>query len=280
MATARPGGRRRGGGLTKAETALILAGVLPVACAASAVTAIAGAAAARAAGAARWCHSAVQAHALSCQAQQVHERVQQEEDDHRGCYSPGTGRRTGITSPGLPSTGRSTCAASAGRAPVLTLWAAVVAERLGHPPDTALSLASAVAGTAAQAKARRLGLAEERDNQDGDMRDASAPRQRVRLLGKDIAMTADADGVVLAAGGEGKPVPAAPVRAYLAKAFGDRLADAWGAMNALARSLDPDELNRVGFRLYEQFRPEVPEGVNGWGAKGELRLDKIRDAAP
>jgi hypothetical protein len=26
------------------------------------------------------------------------------------------------------------------RAPVLTLWAAVVAERLGHPPDTALSL--------------------------------------------------------------------------------------------------------------------------------------------
>jgi hypothetical protein len=49
------------------------------------------------------------------------------------------------------------------RAPVLTLWAAVVAERLGHPPDTALSLASAVAGTAARAKARRLGIAEERD---------------------------------------------------------------------------------------------------------------------
>jgi hypothetical protein len=47
------------------------------------------------------------------------------------------------------------------RAPVLTLWAAVVAERLGHPPETALSLASAVAGTAARAKARRLGLAEE-----------------------------------------------------------------------------------------------------------------------
>ena len=44
------------------------------------------------------------------------------------------------------------------RAPVLTLWAAVVAERLGHPPDTALSLAGAVAGTAARAKARRLGI--------------------------------------------------------------------------------------------------------------------------
>jgi hypothetical protein len=29
---------------------------------------------------------------------------------------------------------------------VLTLWAAVVAERLGHPPDTALTLGGAVAG--------------------------------------------------------------------------------------------------------------------------------------
>ena len=50
------------------------------------------------------------------------------------------------------------------RAPVLTLWAAVVAERLGHPPDTALSLASAVAGTAARAKARRLGITKELDH--------------------------------------------------------------------------------------------------------------------
>ena len=32
------------------------------------------------------------------------------------------------------------------RAPVLTLWAAVVAERLGHRPDTALSLAERALG--------------------------------------------------------------------------------------------------------------------------------------
>jgi hypothetical protein len=44
------------------------------------------------------------------------------------------------------------------RAPVLTLWAAIVAERLGHRRETAFSLASAVAGTAARAKARRLGI--------------------------------------------------------------------------------------------------------------------------
>jgi hypothetical protein len=42
------------------------------------------------------------------------------------------------------------------RAPVLTLWAAVVAERLGHPANTALTLGRAVAGSAAQVKARNI----------------------------------------------------------------------------------------------------------------------------
>ena len=36
------------------------------------------------------------------------------------------------------------------RAPVLTLWATVAAERLGHPADTALTLGRAVAGSAAR----------------------------------------------------------------------------------------------------------------------------------
>ena len=44
------------------------------------------------------------------------------------------------------------------RAPVLTLWAAVVAERLGFNHDESLSLAKAVAGLTAQSKGRRLGI--------------------------------------------------------------------------------------------------------------------------
>ena len=43
-------------------------------------------------------------------------------------------------------------------------------------------------------------------------------------------------------------------------------------MEMLAGSLAPDELNRVGFRLYERFRPEVSAGAKGWGAKGVLEL--------
>src|ERR1700680_2947394 len=47
---------------------------------------------------------------------------------------------------------------SINRAPVLTLWAAVVAQRLGFDEDEALSLGKVVAGLNAQAKGRRLGI--------------------------------------------------------------------------------------------------------------------------
>ena len=49
---------------------------------------------------------------------------------------------------------------SINRAPVLTLWAAVVAERLGFDRDAALTLGRAVAGLNAYAKGVSLGLFE------------------------------------------------------------------------------------------------------------------------
>jgi hypothetical protein len=44
------------------------------------------------------------------------------------------------------------------RAPVLTLWATTVSERLGFDQDKALTLGKAVAGLNAQSKDRRLGI--------------------------------------------------------------------------------------------------------------------------
>lgn len=94
-----------------------------------------------------------------------------------------------------------------------------------------------------------------------------------------MRLTHDADGVVLAATGDGKPTPAAPVAAYISKAFGKRLDEVRAAMEALASGIEPQELNRMGFRLYEHFRPEVPKDVKGWGAKGDLDLARIKGAA-
>ena len=47
---------------------------------------------------------------------------------------------------------------SSNRAPVLTLWAATVAQRMGFNKDEALSLGKARAGLNAQAKGRRVGV--------------------------------------------------------------------------------------------------------------------------
>jgi hypothetical protein len=75
------------------------------------------------------------------------------------------------------------------RAPVLTLWAAVIAERLGFPPETVLTLGRFVAGSSARAKARRLGISDEKH--DAEERHARAaalkPKRRtVRLRGREF----------------------------------------------------------------------------------------------
>jgi hypothetical protein len=76
-----------------------------------------------------------------------------------------------------------------------------------------------------------------------------------------------------------KPSDPASVERYLAKAFGDRVHDVRAAMMELARSLDADDLAARAFKLYEAFRPAVPPGERGWGAKGVLELRRIADAS-
>ena len=99
--------------------------------------------------------------------------------------------------------------------------------------------------------------------------------ETVQLLGRDIPVLPGADGTPRA-NERGKPLSAAAARSYVARAFGDRLDEVRSAMADLAASLPPEELNRVGFRLYERFRPEVPRGAEGWGAKGVLDIERIR----
>ena len=164
------------------------------------------------------------------------------------------------------------------RAPVLTLWAAIVAERLGHDADAAITLGRAVAGSSARVKARAIGLEEKRE--DGNLRDAAraAPRQTVHLLGRDLPV-AEQNGSLYALD-HGKPTAPRPAYAYVEKAFDEHLPAVRRAMEALADTLPPEELNRIGFRLYERFRPEVPVGAAGWGKKGVLDLKLIEGARP
>ena len=56
------------------------------------------------------------------------------------------------------SNARSSRTLSINRAPVLTLWAAIVAERLGYDRAAAATFGKTVAGLNAATKAQRLGL--------------------------------------------------------------------------------------------------------------------------
>jgi hypothetical protein len=69
-----------------------------------------------------------------------------------------------------------------------------------------------------------------------------------------------------------------PFDRYLAKAFSDHLDEVRQAMDELASHYEPAELNRIGFRLYEKFRPDVPYGNEGWGKRAVRDVEMIRAA--
>ena len=166
------------------------------------------------------------------------------------------------------------------RAPVLTLWAAVVAERLGFARDEALTLGRAVAGLNAYSKGVRLGLFTPAAPTNVRERRKALRRGetlQVDLLGRAVPATATAEGLRALS----KDVPISPesVARYLDAKFGAALSDARAAMERLARSLPPIRLAAEAFALYERFRPEVPAGVKGWGAKGTLDIGRILNLA-
>ena len=170
---------------------------------------------------------------------------------------------------------------SINRAPVLTLWAAVVAERLGFENEEALTLGKAVAGLTAQSKGQRLGIftpspAEVRKKRAEKAKEAGV--FPVALLGRAVPVLQTDEGL-RAAGKDQKPVDPASVEKYLKSKFGEALPAARAAMAKLAKSRKPEALAEEGFRLYEAFRPSIPAGTRGWGAKGELSLEKIEGLA-
>jgi len=165
------------------------------------------------------------------------------------------------------------------RAPVLTLWSAVVAERLGFDKDEAVTLGRAVAGLYAASKARTLGLAK-----PGGKPKPRKPGERklgreveIHLLGRTFAAVETQEGLRATMGD--KPTSSESAHRYLKDKFGERLDEVRAAMTALARARPPQRLAEEAWALYESFRPTVPRAAGGWGAKGALDLDRIRSLA-
>ena len=166
------------------------------------------------------------------------------------------------------------------RAPVLTLWATVVAERFGYNKNEALTFGKAVAGLNAQSKGRRLGIYEEKtegEKEEERKKEKPATLEFVEILGRGVPAIKTPEG--LRAAIKGEQIDPQSVENYLKQKFGDDLDDVRGAMEKLAKAYTPKQLEKEAYGLYEKFRPEIPEGTKGWGAKGDLDLDYIRSLA-
>ncbi len=168
------------------------------------------------------------------------------------------------------------------RAPVLTLWATIVAERLGHSHGEALTLGKAVAGLNAQAKGQRLGIYAKPVPGSKPTKKAGEPAAKPRpeavaLMGRHIPVRHTRDGMRALL--KDAPIDPASVEKYVAQKFGDDLAAVTAALTALAKSRKPAELADSAYALYESFRPEIPAGTRGWGAKGVLDLAAVRALA-
>ena len=109
------------------------------------------------------------------------------------------------------------------RTPVMTLWAAVVAERLGFDQDESLTMGKVVTGLNAQAKGQRLGIFKPPEKEAPQKMRQRTPGETfyVELLGRSIPAVNTSKG--LRATEKGDPVDPAAVRRYLEKKFGSAL---------------------------------------------------------
>jgi hypothetical protein len=118
---------------------------------------------------------------------------------------------------------------SINRAPVLTLGAAVVAQRLGFNEDEALTLGNAVAGLNAQAKGRRLGIFKpDEEKPKKAWEKEQGERFLIEVDGRPVPATNTDDGI--RAVKDAQVIEPSGVRRYLDEKLGDNVKAVRSAM--------------------------------------------------
>ncbi len=163
------------------------------------------------------------------------------------------------------------------RAPVLSLWAAVVAERLGYAWADALSLGKAVAGHTVNNSGSRAGLATEEPETAPEKSRAVDEEYLISLCGRDVTARFTANGVRGVSKAE--EVDSDRAELNLRNAFGDNYDAVTAAMRKLAGSRARTVINQEAYSLFERFRPAIDSGVKGWSQKGRLEIQLIEGLA-
>jgi hypothetical protein len=161
---------------------------------------------------------------------------------------------------------------SINRSPVLTLWAAIVAQQFGFNEDEALTVGKAFAGLTA--KGRRVAIATPQENWLSKARERPHGEVfRIDALGRPVLAMNTEDGIRAVHGLQ--VIEPDGVRQYLHANFGDNLGAARSVMEKLAKSLPAMQLAERALQLYERFRPEPATGIRWRPARGELDLEII-----
>jgi hypothetical protein len=166
------------------------------------------------------------------------------------------------------------------RAPVLTLWAAIVAERQGYSFEEGLTIGRWVSGVLAQSKGRALGIYEAKERSEAEKearrrRDEALGVQRIDVFGMHVPTISQPQGGI-AAVSEGKPIDPGATRSYLEKAFGhENLTATMRSMRRLASCIPSQEIGKVAYSLYERLRP----AWKGWGQPAKLDLNVVESLA-
>jgi len=164
------------------------------------------------------------------------------------------------------------------RAPVLTMWVAAVAERQGFTFDEAVTFGKAISGLFAQSKGKRIGVFEESSKDpEVETNKKKAKKEKFDVFGNSVYGKTTEKGRFAVE--SGKAIVPNTVKAYLHRAFKDDYDRVREAFEALANSLEPEEIGSKAYNLYEKFRPVVPDGARGWGAHGVLDLKHVQALA-
>ncbi|KAG6857107.1 hypothetical protein H0H87_009668 [Tephrocybe sp. NHM501043] len=154
------------------------------------------------------------------------------------------------------------------RAPLMTLWAMTVAERLGFRREEALSIASAYTEMNAITKGVSLGIYDA-GKERGIEAIKGGSQSYIEFIGRrPLYQTQTQQWRALS---NGTPVKPSTAFSYISRAFRQTTPHITGALNLLANSFTVDEINGLAWGLYAEFRPPVDQ----WGARSEVKCSTI-----
>ena len=168
------------------------------------------------------------------------------------------------------------------RAPVLELWASCVAHFVypDLPWVSCLSVGGAIASITAIAKGHSIGTMEKPEPSEAE----ESRRKCNEKAENDQLDEVDVMGFHLKLKDGQAMVGEKPKKgneAALRKKYGDEQYE--NAESTMQEALSKwkgkeTELDHEAFKMYEDFRPNVPKGQKGWGRKGQLNLQNLKHA--